>query len=164
MNNRHFSLPTLESARRDVPAGIVVFLVALPLCLGIALASGAPLFAGVISGVVAGLVVGLRSDRRRREIALLRLRGASIPQVARLVGVAQQAHFRLVRAAGVQCDRHHTRASPAVAAVIASRGGIIGRQIDLAWHDRVFCRRRRCQPAPRPPDADGKAHHQDQDG
>ncbi len=61
MNNRHFSLPTLESARRDVPAGIVVFLVALPLCLGIALASGAPLFAGVISGVVAGLVVSLLS-------------------------------------------------------------------------------------------------------
>ncbi len=59
--SRHFSLPTFESARRDVPAGIVVFLVALPLCLGIALASGAPLFSGVIAGVVAGLVVSLLS-------------------------------------------------------------------------------------------------------
>ncbi|MFM8333385.1 MAG: SulP family inorganic anion transporter, partial [Candidatus Methylumidiphilus sp.] len=38
----------------DIPAGLVVFLVALPLCLGIALASGAPLFAGVISGIVGG--------------------------------------------------------------------------------------------------------------
>lgn len=61
MKNRHFTLPTLESARRDIPAGIVVFLVALPLCLGIALASGAPLFSGVIAGVVAGIVVSLLS-------------------------------------------------------------------------------------------------------
>lgn len=41
----------------DLPAGIVVFLVALPLCLGVALASGAPLFAGLIAGMVGGLVV-----------------------------------------------------------------------------------------------------------
>ena len=45
----------------DIPAGLVVFLVALPLCLGIALASGAPLFSGIISGVVGGLVVGFLS-------------------------------------------------------------------------------------------------------
>ncbi|MCU0246133.1 MAG: SulP family inorganic anion transporter, partial [Bryobacter sp.] len=44
--------------RHDGPAGTVVFLVALPLCLGIALASGAPLFAGVIAGIVGGIVVG----------------------------------------------------------------------------------------------------------
>lgn len=41
----------------DIPAGIVVFLVALPLCLGIALASGAPLFSGLITGLVGGLIV-----------------------------------------------------------------------------------------------------------
>ena len=41
----------------DIPAGIVVFLVALPLCLGIALASGAPLFSGLIAGLVGGLAV-----------------------------------------------------------------------------------------------------------
>jgi len=46
-----------SSLRHDLPAGIVVFLLALPLCLGIALASGAPLFAGLITGVVGGIVV-----------------------------------------------------------------------------------------------------------
>ncbi len=41
----------------DAPAGLVVFLVALPLCLGIALASGAELFSGLIAGIVGGIVV-----------------------------------------------------------------------------------------------------------
>lgn len=45
----------------DLPAGLVVFLVALPLCLGIALASGAPLFSGIIAGVVGGIVIGTLS-------------------------------------------------------------------------------------------------------
>jgi MFS superfamily sulfate permease-like transporter len=61
MANKHITLPVLTSAGRDIPAGIVVFLVALPLCLGIALASGAPLFSGVIAGVVGGLVVSVLS-------------------------------------------------------------------------------------------------------
>lgn len=47
--------------RHDLPAGLSVFLVALPLCLGIALASGAPLYAGLISGIIGGLVVPLVS-------------------------------------------------------------------------------------------------------
>lgn len=47
--------------KNDIPASIVVFLVALPLCLGVALASGAPLLSGVISGVIGGIVVGLLS-------------------------------------------------------------------------------------------------------
>lgn len=44
--------------RYDLTAGLVVFLVALPLCLGIALASGAPLFSGLLAGIIGGLVVG----------------------------------------------------------------------------------------------------------
>jgi len=48
--------------KNDFPASIVVFLVALPLCLGVALASGAPLLSGVISGIIGGVVVGLLSQ------------------------------------------------------------------------------------------------------
>jgi len=51
----------METLRADGPAGLVVFLVALPLCLGIALASGAPLFSGVIAGIIGGLIVSLLS-------------------------------------------------------------------------------------------------------
>lgn len=47
----------LRHGKDDIPAGLVVFLVALPLCLGVALASGAPLFSGLIAGMVGGLVV-----------------------------------------------------------------------------------------------------------
>ena len=47
--------------KQDLPASVVVFLVALPLCLGIAVASGAPPFAGIIAGVVGGIVVGALS-------------------------------------------------------------------------------------------------------
>ncbi len=47
-----------KSFKSDLPASIVVFFVALPLCLGIALASGAPLFSGLIAGIVGGIVVG----------------------------------------------------------------------------------------------------------
>ena len=48
----------LQSMGSDFPASVVVFLVALPLCLGIALGSGAPLFSGIIAGMVGGIVIG----------------------------------------------------------------------------------------------------------
>jgi len=47
--------------KNDLPASVVVFFVALPLCLGIALASGAPLFSGLIAGIIGGIVVGALS-------------------------------------------------------------------------------------------------------
>jgi MFS superfamily sulfate permease-like transporter len=50
-----------KEIKSDLPASIVVFFVAVPLCLGIALASGAPLFAGIIAGFVGGIVVGIAS-------------------------------------------------------------------------------------------------------
>lgn len=50
-----------KELKSDLPASIVVFFVAVPLCLGIALASGAPLFAGIIAGIVGGIVVAIAS-------------------------------------------------------------------------------------------------------
>lgn len=47
--------------KSDFASGLVVFLVALPLCLGIAMASGAPLFSGIIAGIVGGIIVGYLS-------------------------------------------------------------------------------------------------------
>ena len=49
---------SIENLKRDLPASLVVFFVALPLYLGIALASGAPLFSGLIAGIDGGIVVG----------------------------------------------------------------------------------------------------------
>ena len=57
MNNNNF----LQNLKADFPASVVVFFVAIPLCLGIALASGAPLFSGLIAGIIGGIVVGIIS-------------------------------------------------------------------------------------------------------
>ncbi|MDH5597570.1 MAG: SulP family inorganic anion transporter, partial [Cyclobacteriaceae bacterium] len=60
MNPDHSKF-TFKYLNNDFPASIVVFLVAVPLCLGIALASGAPLFSGIIAGIVGGIVVSIIS-------------------------------------------------------------------------------------------------------
>lgn len=51
----------ITKLKQDLPASLVVFLVALPLCLGVALASGAPLLSGIIAGIIGGIVVGTLS-------------------------------------------------------------------------------------------------------
>src|SRR5690606_36097168 len=51
-----------KSTKEDLRAGLVVALVAIPLCLGISLASGAPLLSGLMAGIIGGLVVGSLSN------------------------------------------------------------------------------------------------------
>lgn len=58
INGRKYGLSSLTD---DLLAGLVVFLVALPLCLGVALASNAPLFSGILAGIVGGIIVGILS-------------------------------------------------------------------------------------------------------
>ena len=58
---QHENLDVFANLQHDIPAGIGVFLIAIPLALGIALASGAPLFSGLIAGVIGGIVVPLVS-------------------------------------------------------------------------------------------------------
>jgi carbonic anhydrase len=62
VNNHSNSLYPFNYFKYDVTAGIVVFLVAIPLCLGIALASGAPLFSGLLAGILGGIIVGIISE------------------------------------------------------------------------------------------------------
>jgi len=53
---------SFQNLKYDLPSGLVVFLVALPLCLGISLASGAPFFSGIIAGIIGGMVIGAISN------------------------------------------------------------------------------------------------------
>ena len=106
--------PSLGVWRADVPAAIVVFLVAVPLCLGIALASGAPLFAGIISGIVGGIVVGTLSGSQ----LMVSGPAAGLTAIA-LSGIATLGSYRaflaaVVLAGGVQL------------ALAGLRAGIIG--------------------------------------
>lgn len=59
--NRTFKYYWLMFKRHDFAAGLTVFLVALPLCLGVALASGAPLYSGILSGIIGGIIVSVIS-------------------------------------------------------------------------------------------------------
>lgn len=61
ITKRQFTYYRLTWVKHDLPAGLSVFLVALPLCLGIALASGAPLYSGILSGIIGGIVIGFIS-------------------------------------------------------------------------------------------------------
>ena len=61
MNTNSKTKNIFSSLAADIPSSVVVFLVALPLCLGVALASNAPLFSGIIAGVCGGIVVGIIS-------------------------------------------------------------------------------------------------------
>ena len=53
---------SFKQLKYDLPSGIAVFFVAVPLCLGIAHASGAPLISGLITGIIGGVITGLISN------------------------------------------------------------------------------------------------------
>lgn len=89
---------TLANLRHDLPAGLVVFLVALPLCLGIALASDAPLLSGLISGAVAGLLVAPLSGSQ------LSVSGPAAGLTTIIAGgIATLGSFEALLAAGLWC-------------------------------------------------------------
>jgi MFS superfamily sulfate permease-like transporter len=63
LNKRNKNMAkSFQNLKYDLPSGLVVFLVALPLCLGISLASGAPFFSGIIAGIIGGIVIGAISN------------------------------------------------------------------------------------------------------
>lgn len=108
----HFLIwtPIMKNLKYDIPAALVVFLVALPLCLGIALASGAPLMSGIISGIIGGIVVGALSGSQTSVsgpaaglaavvlASVTKLGGFEILLVAILIAGALQVVMGLCRA------------------------------------------------------------------
>ena len=153
-----------SSLRRDAPASIVVFLVALPLCLGVALASGAPLVSGLIAGIIGGLVVAPLSGSNLMvsgpaagltavvALAIGKLGGFDAFLLALVIAGAMQLgvrprpsrlHRRLLPVAGDQGDargdRHHPRpqADPARARLRRRSRGRLRRSSQLD-HENTF--------------------------
>ncbi len=86
----------LAALRKSVAPGLVVFLVALPLCLGIALASGAPPISGIISGVIGGIIVGFFSNSN------ISVSGPAAGLAAIiLAAIAELGSFQLLLTAGI---------------------------------------------------------------
>ena len=94
--NISLKMNLVSRIKSNFSSGLVVFLVALPLCLGIALASGAPPLAGVISGIIGGIVVGFLSN------SPISVSGPAAGLTAILVaGITELGSFELVLMAGV---------------------------------------------------------------
>ncbi|MDQ4065723.1 MAG: SulP family inorganic anion transporter, partial [Actinomycetota bacterium] len=84
-----------ENFQTDVVSGLIIFLIALPLCLGIALASGAPPIAGVIAGIVAGTIANLFSG------SYVTINGPAAGMIVIVVGAVTELGFRTALAVGV---------------------------------------------------------------
>jgi carbonic anhydrase len=103
LTNNESPAPTNESVvttlSRDLTAGLVVFLVALPLCLGIALASEAPLISGLLAGIVGGIVVGLFSGSHSSVSGPAA--GLTVIVAAQITGLGFQTFLLAVVVAGL---------------------------------------------------------------
>ena len=86
----------IQLLKQNFASGLVVFLVALPLCLGIALASGAPPLSGIISGIVGGIIIGTLSTSH------ISVAGPAAGLVAIVLATINQLHsFELFLCAGM---------------------------------------------------------------
>jgi MFS superfamily sulfate permease-like transporter len=83
-----------QNFRTDILSGLIIFLIALPLCLGIALASGAPPIAGVIAGIVAGTVANLFSG------SYVTINGPAAGMIVIVLGAVTELGFRGALAVG----------------------------------------------------------------
>lgn len=85
-----------SSFQENIPSGVVVFLVALPLCLGISLASGAPPLSGIIAGIIGGIVIGFISNSQ------LSVSGPAAGLAAIVLGaITELGSFQLILTAGL---------------------------------------------------------------
>ena len=85
-----------NNIKSNLSSGLVVYLVALPLCLGIAVASGAPPLAGIISGIIGGIIVGTISNSH------ISVSGPAAGLTAILItGISELGSFELILLAGV---------------------------------------------------------------
>ena len=85
-----------SSIKTNISSGLVVYLVALPLCLGIAIASGAPPLSGIISGIIGGLIVGAISNSH------ISVSGPAAGLTAIMIaGISDLGSFELILLAGL---------------------------------------------------------------
>ena len=99
MENKSNNINLFSNFKTDLSASLVVFLVAVPLCLGIALASGAPLFSGIIAGLVGGIIVGIISGSQ------VGVSGPAAGLAVIVLGAIEDLRIKKLDSLGVEADQ-----------------------------------------------------------